>query len=118
MRHKLLEEVEKSYLKESLPKLRVGETVKVAVKIKEGSKQRIQNFEGTLIAISGASTAKTIVVRKISSGVGVERYFLLHSPLIDSVTVTSKGRPKVRRAKLYYLRDRIGKKARIKYKVS
>ncbi|MDJ0625968.1 MAG: 50S ribosomal protein L19 [Candidatus Caenarcaniphilales bacterium] len=116
MRHPLIEEIEKPYLKDKLPKLRVGDSVSVAVKIKEGSKERIQKFDGLLIATSGTGTGETITVRKISSGVGVERVFLVHSPVIDKIVVLSKGKPKVRRAKLYYMRKLKGKKARIVYK--
>ncbi|MDX1920028.1 MAG: 50S ribosomal protein L19 [Candidatus Caenarcaniphilales bacterium] len=118
MRNKLIEEIEKEYLKADLPALRVGDTLSISVRIKEGSKERIQKFDGTLIAMSGAGTNKTITVRKISSGVGVERIFLVNSPIIDKILVTSKGKAKVRRAKLYYLRALTGKKTRITYKGS
>lgn len=118
MRHPLIEEIEKPFLKEKLPELRVGDSVSVSVKIKEGSKERIQKFDGLLLAMNGTGTGKTITVRKIASGVGVERVFLIHSPVIKDIKVMSKGIPQVRRAKLYYMRQRRGKKARIVYKAS
>ena len=101
------------YIREDLPSFRSGDTVNVGVKVVEGSKSRIQNFEGVVIAISsGGGLDKTFTVRKISNGVGVERIFPLNSPNIDSIKVLKKG--KVRRAKLYYLRELKGKAARIK----
>ena len=101
------------YIRKDLPSFRSGDTVNVGVKVVEGSKSRIQNFEGVVIAISsGGGLDKTFTVRKISNGVGVERIFPLHSPNIDSIKVLKKG--KVRRAKLYYLRELKGKAARIK----
>ena len=101
------------YLREDLPSFRSGDTINVGVKVVEGSKSRIQNFEGVVIAkSSGGGMDKTFTVRKISNGVGVERIFPLNSPNIDSIKVIKKG--KVRRAKLYYLRDLKGKAARIK----
>ena len=101
------------YIREDLPSFRSGDTVNVGVKVVEGSKSRIQNFEGVVIAISsGGGLDKTFTVRKISNGVGVERIFPLHSPNIDSIKVLKKG--KVRRAKLCYLRELKGKAARIK----
>ena len=100
-------------LKENLPQFRSGDTVSVGVKVIEGDKSRVQQFEGTVIAISsGKGTSKTFTVRKISNGVGVERIFPYHSPIVDSVKVLKQG--KVRRAKLYYLRSRKGKAAKIK----
>tara|TARA_Y100001978_G_scaffold77708_1_gene69704 strand:+ start:873 stop:1217 length:345 start_codon:yes stop_codon:yes gene_type:complete len=101
------------YIREDLPSFRSGDTVNVGVKVVEGSKSRVQNFEGVVIAVSsGGGLDKTFTVRKISNGVGVERIFPLHSPNIDSIKVLKKG--KVRRAKLYYLRELKGKAARIK----
>lgn len=94
-----------------LPELRIGDTVRVHVKIKEGDKERLQAFEGTLIARKNSGLGETITVRKISFGQGVERIFPLHAPVIDHIDVVRSGR--VRRAKLYYLRDRRGKSARI-----
>ena len=99
-------------MKEETPKFQIGDTVKVAVKIREGSRERIQMFEGTVIAIKGSGISKTFTVRRLSYGVGIERVFPLHSPNVESVQVTRSG--KARRAKLYYLRDRVGKAAKVK----
>ena len=99
-------------MKEQLPAFNIGDTVNVAVKIREGDKERIQNFEGTVIARKGGGVAETFTVRRISYGVGVERVFPLHSPNVAGITVVRKGR--VRRAKLYYLRGRVGKAAKVK----
>ena len=100
-------------LKKDIPQFRAGDTVSVGVKVIEGEKSRIQLFKGVVIAISsGSGSSKTFTVRKISNGVGVERIFPLHSPNLESIKVLKKG--KVRRAKLYYLRDRKGKAAKIK----
>ena len=102
-----------SELKKDIPQFRAGDTVSVGVKVIEGEKSRVQLFKGTVIAISsGAGSSKTFTVRKISNGVGVERIFPLHSPNLDSIKVDKKG--KVRRAKLYYLRNRAGKAAKVK----
>tara|TARA_X000001036_G_C20291014_1_gene648359 strand:+ start:250 stop:594 length:345 start_codon:yes stop_codon:yes gene_type:complete len=101
------------YLKDDIPTFRSGDTINVGVKVVEGNKSRVQNFEGVVIAISsGGGMDKTFTIRKISNGVGVERIFPINSPNIDSIKVLKKG--KVRRAKLYYLRDLKGKAARIK----
>ena len=108
----LVNEITKSQMKTNLPELRPGMTVKVGVKIKEGDKTRVQAFEGIIIRIKGSGIGETFTVRKLSNGVGVERTFPLHSPLIDNIQVVRTG--KVRRAKLYYLRNRAGKSARIK----
>ena len=108
----LVNEITKAQMKEDLPDLRPGMTVKVGVKIKEGDKTRVQVFEGIIIRIKGSGIGETFTVRKLSNGVGVERTFPLHSPVIDSIEVVRVG--KVRRAKLYYLRGRSGKSARIK----
>jgi large subunit ribosomal protein L19 len=105
-----LQSVESSYLKE-LPQFRPGDTVSVHVRVVEGDKERIQLFQGVVIARRGGGTRETFTVRKISGGVGVERIFPLHSPVIDRVEVMRRG--KVRRAKLYYLRGLRGKAARI-----
>ena len=102
-------------LKTEVPSVKVGETVKVHVKIREGERERIQTFEGTVIAVKGAGVAKTFTVRRISYGVGVERVFPLHSPNVAKVKHIRYG--KVRRSKLYYLRDRIGKAAKVKEKI-
>lgn len=99
-------------LRTDLPGFRPGDTVKVMVRVREGEKERLQAFEGVCIAKKGGGISETFTVRKISSGVGVERIFPIHSPSIDSVAVVRRGR--VRRAKLYYLRNRRGKSARIK----
>jgi large subunit ribosomal protein L19 len=109
-----LDVVEKSRLRDDLPEFWPGDNVKVHVRVVEGTRSRIQVFEGVVIARRGDGIRETFTVRKISFGVGVERTFPLHSPVIETVEVTRRG--KVRRAKLYYLRDRVGKKARIKEK--
>ena len=101
-----------SCLKANPPKFNVGDTVRVGVRIKEGEKSRIQTFEGTVIAKKHGGIQETFTVRRISHGVGVERVFPLHSPVVESVTVVREGR--VRRGKLYYIRDRVGKAARVK----
>ena len=107
----LIENIEKEYLKEDLPEFKSGDTVKVNVKVSEGNRERIQTFEGVIIAVNGVGINKTITVRKLSFGVGVERIFPVHAPIVDSLEVVRKG--KVRRSKLYYLRDRVGKSAKI-----
>ena len=99
-------------LKAELPVVEIGDTVNVAVKIREGDKERIQAFEGTVIARKGSGVAETFTVRRLSYGVGVERVFPIHSPNVASVEIVRKGR--VRRAKLYYLRGRVGKAAKVK----
>jgi large subunit ribosomal protein L19 len=103
--------IEQREIKGTPPAFRVGDSVKVHVKVKEGEKDRIQVFQGMVIAMKGGGTGGTFTVRKISDGVGVERIFPLHSPIINKVEVMRRGR--VRRAKLYYLRERRGKAARI-----
>ncbi len=105
----LLSKIEQGYLKENLPAFSVGDTIKVHTKIIEGEKQRIQLFEGIVLAIKGSGTRKTFTVRRISNGIGVEKIFPLHSPNIAKIDVIKTG--SVRRAKLYYMRERIGKKA-------
>ena len=102
-------------LKKEIPLVRIGDTVRVHNKIKEGSRERIQMFEGTVIAKHGGGISETFTVRRISYGVGVEKTFPIHSPNVVSVEVLRHG--KVRRAKLYYLRSRVGKSARIKEKL-
>ena len=106
-----LQEVEKEYLRQDIPDFRAGDTLRVHVTVSEGDKQRIQVFQGVVIARRGHGTGESFSVRKISGGVGVERVFPLHSPVIDRVEVVRRGR--VRRAKLYYLRSLRGKAARI-----
>ena len=112
MKEKLIELVEKDYLKANVPQFKSGDTVAVHYKVKEGNKERIQVFEGVVIRVSGGSVAKNFTVRKISSGIGVERIIPLNSPLIEKIEVKRIG--KVRRSKLYYLRNLSGKAARIK----
>jgi len=110
--NQVIRELEKEQLKQDLPAFRPGDTVRVHVKVIEGQRERIQVFEGVVIRRRGTGVSETFTVRKISYGVGVERTFLLHSPKIDKIEVVRHG--KVRRARLYYLRDRVGKAARIK----
>lgn len=112
----LLKQVSDSSLKSELPEFSVGDTVKVDVQIKEGNRERIQVFEGTVIARKGSGIAETFTVRKVSHGCGVERIFPVHSPSVKGVKVVRKG--KVRRAKLYYLRDRVGKAAKVKERMN
>lgn len=102
-------------IKEDAPKIVIGDTVKVHVKIREGERERIQTFEGTVIAKNNGGIAETFTVRRISYGVGVERVFPVHSPNVAKVETVRNGR--VRRSKLYYLRDRVGKAAKVKEKV-
>ena len=108
----IIREIEKEQLKENVSDFNVGDTVKVYGKIKEGNRERIQIFEGTVLKIQGGSSRATFTVRKVSNGVGVERTWPLHSPNVEKVEVVRRG--KVRRAKLNYLRDRVGKKAKVK----
>ena len=112
MNLRLVEEVTKGQLKEDRPEVRPGYLVRVDVRIQEGNKSRVQAFEGTVIRVQGSGIGETFTVRKVSSGVGVERTFPMHSPIVENVTVIRKG--KVRRARLYYLRGRTGKAARLK----
>ena len=111
----LVKALSSQYMKAELPEMRVGDTVRVHVRIKEGSRERIQVFEGVIIARKHGGIGETITVRRVSYGVGVEKVFPVHSPRIAAVETVRKG--KVRRAKLYYLRDRFGKAAKIKEKV-
>ena len=108
----IIKSIEHEQLKSTIPDLKVGNTVRVHVRIKEGNKERIQVFEGIIIKVQGAGVNKTFTVRKISYGVGVEKTFLIHSPLVEKVEVVRIG--KARRAKLFYLRDRVGKAAKTK----
>ena len=112
----ILSKVSESSLKSNLPVFSVGDTVKVDVQIKEGDRERIQVFEGTVIARKGSGVAETFTVRKVSYGCGVERIFPVHSPNVKDVKVVRKG--KVRHSKLYYLRDRVGKAAKVKEKIN
>jgi len=111
----LVKALSSQYMKEELPEVQVGDTVRVHVRIKEGSRERIQVFEGTVIARKGGGIGESITVRRISYGVGCEKVFPLHAPNVAMIEVVRHG--KVRRAKLYYLRDRMGKAAKIKEKV-
>ena len=104
--------IAESSMKKELPEFSIGDTVKVGVRIREGKNERIQMFEGTVIAIKGSGVSKTFTVRRVSYGVGVERVFPVHSPNVAKVELVRKG--KIRRAKLYYLRDRVGKAAKVK----
>ena len=107
-----LEAVESAHLRDDIPDFRPGDTVRVDVRVVEGGRERIQAFEGVVIARNGSGVRASFTVRKISFGVGVERVFPLHAPIISSIQVLRRG--DVRRSKLYYLRDRVGKSARIK----
>ena len=111
----IIKSIEHEQLKNKIPDLRVGNTVKVHVRIKEGNKERIQVFEGIIIKKQGGGLNETFTVRKTSYGVGVEKTFLVHSPLVEKVELVRVG--KARRAKLYYLRDRVGKAAKTKEKI-
>lgn len=111
----IIKSIEFDQMKSVVPDLQVGNTVRVHIRITEGNKSRIQVFEGTIIKIQGGGINKTFTVRRISYGVGVEKTFLVHSPIIEKVEVSRIG--KARRAKLYYLRDKLGKKARTKEQV-
>ena len=102
-------------LKENVPVVRVGDTIRVPNKIKEGSRERIQLFEGTVIAKHGGGISETFTVRRVSYGVGVEKTFPIHSPNVEKVEIIRVG--KVRRAKLYYIRDRVGKASKVKEKI-
>ena len=102
-------------MKNKIPELKVGNTVRVHVRVKEGNRERIQVFEGTIIKVQGGGVNQTFTVRRIAYGVGVEKTFLVHSPLVEKVEVVRVG--KARRAKLYYLRDRVGKAAKTKENV-
>jgi ribosomal protein L19, bacterial type len=108
----IIRNIEAAQLKAEVPAFNVGDTVKVYAKIKEGTRERIQIFEGTVLKKQGGSTRATFTVRKSSNGIGVEKTWPLHSPLVERVEVIRRG--KVRRAKLYYLRGRVGKRAKVK----
>ena len=111
----IIKSIEHEQMKNKIPDLKVGNTVKVHVKVKEGNRERIQVFEGIIIKVQGGGVNKTFTVRRIASGVGVEKTFLIHSPAVEKVEVTRVG--KARRAKLFYLRDRVGKSAKTKEQV-
>mgnify|MGYP002592909932 CR=1 FL=1 len=108
----IIKNIEAAQLKEQAPEFRVGDTVKVYGKIKEGNRERIQIFEGTVLKRQGGGSRETFTVRKFSNGVGVEKTWPVHSPIIDKIEVVRRG--KARRAKLFYLRDRVGKAAKVK----
>ena len=108
----IIDQIEKENMKQDVPAFNVGDTVKVSVRIKEGDKERLQGYEGVVIARKNGGIRETFTVRKISNGVGVERTFPIHSPLVANVEVTRKA--KARRAKLYYVRELTGKAAKIK----
>jgi large subunit ribosomal protein L19 len=110
----IVKQIENEQLREGLPSFDPGDTLRVNVRIREGEKERIQAFEGVCIARQGGGASETFTVRKVSAGIGVERVFPLHSPMLESIKVVRRGR--VRRAKLYYLRGRKGKAARIREK--
>ncbi|MBR1778878.1 MAG: 50S ribosomal protein L19 [Clostridia bacterium] len=111
----ILKFIEQDSLKKEVPKFNVGDTVKVSVKIREGERERIQMFEGTVISRRGSGISETFTVRRVSYGVGVEKIFPIHSPNVQKVEVTRQG--KVHRSKLYYLRNRVGKAAKVKEKM-
>lgn len=111
----LMQAFSSKYQKEAPPAANVGDTVRVHIRVKEGNRERIQVFEGTVIAKKHGGVAETFTVRRVSYGVGVEKVFPLHSPIIEKIETVRAG--KVRRAKLYYLRDRVGKSAKIKEKL-
>ena len=111
----VIRELTADMLKKDAPEILIGSTVKVHVRIKEGEKERIQIFEGTVIAKNNSGISETFTVRRVSYGVGVERVFPIHSPSVAKVELVRKGQ--VRRAKLYYLRDRVGKAAKVKEKI-
>lgn len=111
---KIINNIEADFINKNLPKVRIGDNVKIGVKIIEGDKERIQFYEGIIIAEKNSVINTTITVRKILQGIGIERIFLIHSPKIDSITILRSS--KVRRAKLYYLRNLRGKASRLKQK--
>lgn len=108
----IIKEIEAAQLKEKVDEFAVGDTVRVHAKIKEGNRERVQVFEGTVIKRQGGSNRETFTVRKNSNGVGVEKTWPLHSPIVEKIEVIRRG--KVRRAKLFYLRDRVGKRSKVK----
>ena len=110
--NEIIRAIEMEQLRTDIPKFAIGDTVRVQVKVVEGNRERLQAFEGTVIARRNGSVRETFTVRRVSYGVGVERTFPVHSPRVDSITVIRRG--KVRRAKLYYLRSRVGKAAKVK----
>lgn len=115
MNQDMIRQIESEQLKSDLPEFRVGDTIRVYARIKEGTRERIQMFEGTVLKRQNGGLRETFTVRRMSYGVGVEKTWPLHSPVIDHIDVVRKGA--VRRAKLFYLRDRIGKSAKVKEKL-
>ena len=113
--NEIIRAIEMEQLRTDIPKFSIGDTVRVQVKVVEGNRERLQAFEGTVIGIKKGGINSTFTVRRISHGCGVERVFPMHSPNVAEVTVTRKGR--VRRSKLYYLRDRVGKAAKVKEQI-
>ena len=111
----ILTQITQEQIRTDLPKLEIGDTIKVFVKVKEGNRERVQMFEGTVIKKNHGGIQETFTVRRVSYGVGVERVFPVHSPNVAKVEVVRNG--KVRRSKLYYLRDRVGKSAKVKEKI-
>ena len=111
----IIKDITEAQIRTDLPELKIGDTVKVYFKVREGTRERVQMFEGTIIKKRGAGISETFTVRRISYGVGVERVFPVNSPKIDKIEVSRTG--KVRRAKLYYLRDRVGKATKVKEKI-
>jgi len=114
--NKIIQEIEKAQIREDIPEFHPGDTIVVQVKVKEGNRERLQAFEGVVIGIRNRGVNSAFTVRKVSHGVGVERTFQTHSPLIDNISVKRRG--DVRQAKLYYLRERSGRAARIKEKLA
>lgn len=112
MKKDIIKEIEAAQLRDDLTDFRVGDTIKVYAKVKEGNRERVQVYEGTVLKRQNGSNRETFTVRKISNGVGVEKTWPLHSPIIEKIEVVRRG--KVRRAKLNYLRDRVGKAAKVK----
>ncbi|HJN38914.1 MAG TPA: 50S ribosomal protein L19 [Chloroflexota bacterium] len=108
----LIEEIAAEHLRDNIPEFSVGDTVKVSVKVREGDRERIQVFEGIVIKRRGGGIQESYTVRRISHGIGVERVFAVHSPMVDKIEVSRRGR--VRRSRLYYLRERVGRAARVK----
>lgn len=115
MNQEIIRQIENEQLKTDRPEFRVGDTIRVYARIKEGNRERIQMFEGTVLKRQNGGLQETFTVRRMSYGVGVEKTWPLHSPIIDKIEVVRKG--SVRRAKLYYLRDRVGKAAKVKEKI-
>lgn len=111
-RQKIINDIERKFLKPNLPNIRIGDNINIGVKIFEGNKERVQFYEGTIIAKKNTTVNLTITVRKVFQGIGVERIFLVHSPKIASIKILKSS--KIRRAKLYYLRNRKGKSARLR----